>query len=112
MIVPVDTEFTIKNNLTDFLSKLNERVKFVTILVLAFKKIEGDDETKYSTFYSNSKAETIINESDTNYVFKSIYITIISNIQKSLGKGSGWITNPVIIQNINVSKYNKISSQN
>ena len=112
MIVPVDTEFTIKNNLTDFLSKLNERVKFVTILVLEFKKIEGDDETKYSTFYSNSKAETIINESDTNYVFKSIYITIISNIQKSLGKGSGWITNPVIIQNINVSKYNKISSQN
>ena len=112
MIVPVDTEFMIKNNLTDFLSKLNERVKFVTILVLEFKKIEGDDETKYSTFYSNSKAETIINESDTNYVFKSIYITIISNIQKSLGKGSGWITNPVIIQNINVSKYNKISSQN
>ena len=112
MIVPVDTEFTIKNNLTDFLSELNERVKFETILVLEFKKIEGDDETKYSTFYSNSKAETIINESDTNYVFKSIYITIISNIQKSLGKDSGWITNPVIIQNIDISKYNKISSQN
>ena len=28
--------------------------------VLEFKKIESDDETKYSTFYSSSKAETII----------------------------------------------------
>ena len=35
--------------------------------------------------YSNSKAETITNESDIDDVFKSIYITIISNTQKSLG---------------------------
>ena len=51
--------------------------------------IECDDETKHSSFYSNSKAETIINESDMDGVFESIYSTIISNIQKSLGKGSG-----------------------
>ena len=31
-----------------------------------------------------------------NNVFESIYSTIISNIQKSLGKGSGWIIYSVI----------------
>ena len=58
-------------------------------IVLVFKKIESDDKTKYDTVYSNSKAETIINESDIDDVFQSIYTTIISNIHKSLGKGSG-----------------------
>ena len=47
---------------------------------------------KYSTFYSNSKVETINNESDINDIFESIYTTIISNMQKSIGKSSGWIT--------------------
>ena len=59
--------------------------KFMTTLVLVFKKIESEDKTKYYTFYSNSKAEIIINENDID-VFESIYTTIISNIQKSLGK--------------------------
>ena len=36
--------------------------KFVTPLLLMFKKIESDDKTKYNTFNSNSKAELIINE--------------------------------------------------
>ena len=45
----------------------------------------------------NSKAETIINESDINDVFKSIYSTIISNIKKSPENASGWITDSVII---------------
>ena len=71
-------------------------------LVLKFKKIQSNDKTIYSTFYSNSKAETIINESDINEVFKSIYITIISDIQKSLGQGSGWIIDSVIDNNINI----------
>ena len=57
----------------------------MTTLVLVFKKIESEDKTKYYTFYSNSKAEIIINENDID-VFESIYTTIISNIQKSLGK--------------------------
>ena len=48
------------------------------------------------TFYLNSKAELIIEESDIDDVFKSIYTTIILNIQKSLGKGSGWIIESVI----------------
>ena len=36
--------------------------KFEAILVLEFKKIENDDETKFTTFYFNAKAQTIINE--------------------------------------------------
>ena len=36
----------------------------MTTLVIEFKKTESADATKYITFYSNSKAETIINESD------------------------------------------------
>ena len=46
-------------------------------------------KTKYDNFYSNSKAEIIINESDVNEVFQSIYATVITNIQKSLGKRFG-----------------------
>ena len=61
--------------------------KFVPTLVLVFEKVESDDKTKYDTFYSHSKAETIINESDIDDVFESIYTTITSNIQISLGKG-------------------------
>lgn len=38
--------------------------------------------TKYITFYFNSKAETIIIESYIDDIFESIYIKIISNIQK------------------------------
>ena len=41
------------------------------------------------TFCSSSKAEIVVNESDIENVFKSIYTTIISNMQQSLGKGSG-----------------------
>ena len=57
--------------------------KFVTPLVLEFTKIESDSSTKYSTFYLNSKAETI-NESTIDEVFESIHSLIIPNMQKSL----------------------------
>ena len=59
--------------------------KVVTTLALVFKKIESKDKTKYDNFYSSSKAEVIINESEIDYVFKSIYTTTIKNIQDSLG---------------------------
>ena len=59
------------------------RFKFITTLVLEFKKIENDDKTKYETFYSHSKAETIINKSDIDGIFKSICTTILSNIQEN-----------------------------
>ena len=82
----------------------------MTTLLLALTKIESEDKTKYDTFYSHAKAETIINEShiDDN-VFKSIYTTVISNIQKFLGKSSGWIIDSVIDHNINISKYNPLA---
>ena len=82
--------------------------KFVTTLVLEFKKIENDDETKYSTFYSNSKAETIIDENDIDDIFELVYTTIISNTQKYLGKGYGWIIDSVIDHIINISKDNSL----
>ena len=81
----------------------------MAILVLVLKKIESEDKTKYNTFYSNSRAEIIITESDIDDVFKSIYTTVISNIQKSLGKGSGSIIYSVIDHNIGISKHNPLA---
>ena len=88
---------------------LTELKDFLT-LVLGFKKIESEDKTKYDTFYSHLKAEIIINESDIDDVFQSIYTTIISNIQQSVGKGSVWIINSVIDHNISISKYNSLAA--
>ena len=60
-------------------------------------------------FIQTQKQKTIINESDHDDVFESIYITIISNIQNFLGKGSGWIIDSVIDHNINISKCNPLA---
>ena len=65
-------------------------------LVLVFKKTESEDKTKYDNFYLSPKAKVIINECDTGDVLQSIYTTIITNIRRSLGKGSGWIIDSVI----------------
>ena len=83
--------------------------KFVTTLVLVFKKIESDDNTSCDTFYSNWKAEIIINESGVDDVFKSIYTVIILNIQKSFGRGWDWIIDSVIHHNISISKYDPLA---
>ena len=48
-------------------------VRIPLLLVLVFKKMESEDKTNYDTFYSHSKAEKIINESDIDDIFKSIY---------------------------------------
>ena len=103
-----DTESTMKNKLKKLLTQL-KGFKFATTLVSVFKNIESDDKIKYARFYSHLKTETIINESDIDNVFKSIYTTIILNIQKSLGKDSGWIIDSVIEYNINISKYNPLA---
>ena len=66
-----DTESAVRNKLIDLLSDLR-RFKYVTTLFIEFKKIKSYDATKYITIYSNSKAETVINESDINDVFESI----------------------------------------
>ena len=39
---------------------------------------------------------------------QSIYTTIISNMPKSSGKGSGWINESVIDHTISISKYNPL----
>ena len=59
----------------------------MTTLVLMFRKIESKDKRKYDNFYSSSKAEIIINESDIGDAFKSLYTAVIRNTQKSLAKG-------------------------
>ena len=74
--------------------------KFVTTLALVFNKIKQIDN-----FYSNSKAETIINEIDIDNVFKPIYTIDITNREKSLGKGSVWIIDSVIDDTISILKY-------
>ena len=80
----------------------------MTTLVLVFKKIESEDKTKNDNFYSSSKTEVIINESNID-VFQTIYTKIITNIQKSLGKGSGWITDSVIDHTISISMCNPLA---
>ena len=82
-----DTKSPIKNKPIDLFSEL-KGFKYVATLVLEFQKIESGDKTKYDTFYLNSKAETI-NKSDI-WINLYIYTAIVSNIQKSLGKGSDW----------------------
>ena len=55
---------------------------------------------------NGEKQKQLINESNTDERFLSIYSIVIWNIQKSLGQDSGWITDSVIGHNINTSKYN------
>ena len=83
----------------------------MTKLGLMFKNIENENKAKYNSFYTNSNAEIIINESDINDVFELIYTTIISNIQKSLGKGLDWIIYSVIDHNISILKYNALAGR-
>ena len=42
-------------------------------------------------------------------MFQSICTTIISNIQKYLGKSSGWIIDSAIDQTISISKFNPLA---
>ena len=80
----------------------------MTTLVLVFKKIKSEDKAKYDTVSSNSKAKIIINESDIDDVFQSIYTRIITKIHKSLGKGSRWIIDSVIDDTISICKYDPL----
>ena len=74
----------------------------MTTLVLEFKKIKSEDETKKSIFYSNSKTEMFFNETDIDDEFESVYIKIISYIQTYLRKALGWISDSVIDHTLNV----------
>ena len=78
----------------------------MTTLVLVFKKIES--KTKYDIFYSSSKAEIIMNDSNIDDVVQSIYAIFISNIQKSLVIDSGWMIDSVIGYNISLILYTSL----
>ena len=71
-----DTESAIEKKLIDLLTQL-KGLKSLTTLVL---ELESGDKTKYGTFYLNSKAEMIINESDIDDVSESICTKIVINI--------------------------------
>ena len=77
-----DTESATKSKLIELLIQLRG-LKFVTTLLLVFKKLESKDKTKYDNFYSSSKSETITNKGDIDNMFQSIYTAITENIQKS-----------------------------
>ena len=51
-------------------------------------------------------------KSDTDDIFESIYTTIISNIQKFLGKGLGLTSDLVIDHTIKISKYSAVRDCN
>ena len=70
-----------RNEVKDLLTELKE-FKFEETLALEFKKVESDDKTKYNTFYLSSKVEKMINESDIDDVFESIYMITISKYTK------------------------------
>ena len=74
-----DAESANKSKLIELLTQL-KGFKSVTTLVLVFKKLEIKDKTKYDNFYSGSKAEIIINESDIGNVFPPIFTTIIEKL--------------------------------
>ena len=101
-------ESAIKSKLIELLTQLRG-FKLVTTLVLVFKKTKSKDKAKYDNFYSSSKAEIIINKGDIDHVFQSIYATIITDIQKYLGKSSGWITDLVLDHTISISKFNLLA---
>ena len=53
-------------------------------------------------FNSSSKAEIIISKSDSDNAFQSVYTVIVTKIQKSLVKGSGWIIDSIIDYTISI----------
>ena len=74
-----------KNKLIDLLSVLRA-IKFVTSLVLEFKKQKMMMKQKYSSFYLICKEETIVDKRNTDNLFEAICVTIILNIKKFLEK--------------------------
>ena len=88
----------------------------MTIFVLEFEIDWSKAMMKQNidnTFYLSSQAEAIINESDIDDIFESICL-MISNIQKSLGKGLGWIIDSIVDHTITkgIRSKKKFNTQN
>ena len=103
-----DTEPAIRNKLKNIYWLNWKSLNLWENWFQSLKKIESDDGTKYSTFYLLLKAETIINERNTDDVFESIYSTSVLNISKLLEKCLGWINDSVADHAINASKYTSL----
>ena len=72
-----NTELQLKDTESSNLQSELKGFKLITAIVLEFEKIQSDDKALYSTFYLHSKAGTIINESNIDEAFESIYSTVI-----------------------------------
>ena len=75
-------------------------------LVLVFNKIVNEDKTSMAIFF---QVEIIFNNSDIHDMFESVYSTIISKIQRSLGKHLRWINDSVIDYTFSISKNNPLA---
>ena len=64
-----DAASTIKNKLDKLLIELRG-FEFMTTFVLVFKEMESENKTKCDTYYSNTKVEIIINNSDVDDLFQ------------------------------------------
>ena len=53
----------------------------MTTLVLVFKRIGVEDKPKWDTFYSHSNAEIVSVSYIDDNLFRSIYTTVISDMQ-------------------------------
>ena len=62
--------------------------KIAATWVLVLMQIESDIKQNMSLLI-HTQSSKIVNESDIDNAFESVYTKIISNMQKSLGKGSG-----------------------
>ena len=66
------------NKLRDF--------KFAITLVLKLKRTINENETKYSTLFSNSKAETNSHDADIDSILESIYNAIMTKNTEISGR--------------------------
>ena len=62
--------------------------KIAATWVLVLMQIESDIKQNMSLLI-HTQSSKIVNESDIDNAFESVYTKIISNMQKSLGRGSG-----------------------
>ena len=62
--------------------------KIAATWVLVLMQIESDIKQNMSLLI-HTQSSKIVNQSDIDNAFESVYTKIISNMQKSLGRGSG-----------------------
>ena len=67
------------------MSKLRD-FKFVITLVLKLKRTINENETKYSTLFSNSKTETNSHGADIDSILESIYNAIMTKNTEISGR--------------------------